>query len=117
MDRKWIGNAQRQKPYPFGVAINGGCELRTGSSDISRLDWSSYVRFSELDRAGRTVGKRLKVRSPGAGGDDFGVALEQCAGAGVGAEGHGSGGDRDRRTATALLETREAGCRVMRIVL
>jgi hypothetical protein len=101
---------------PAWVAIGSSREVRTQSSRV-RDSTSSYVGFCELDRGGRTVRKRLRVRQPSAGGDGFGVALEQCAGAGVGAEGDGSGGDRDWRTAAALLETRKASLRVMRVVL
>jgi hypothetical protein len=116
MDREWIGNARCHGAKPIWVAISSSREVRTKSSRV-RDSTSSYVDFCELDRGGRTVGKRLGVRAPSPGCDGFGVTLEQCAGAGVGAEGHDSGSNRDRRTATALLETREASWRVMRVVL
>jgi len=90
--------------------------VRTQSSRV-RDSTSSYVGFCELDRGGRTVGKRLGVRSPSAGGYGFGVALEQCVRARVGAEGDASGSDRERGTTATLLETCEAGRRVMRIIL
>jgi hypothetical protein len=98
------------------VAISSGREVRTQSSRV-RDSTSSYVGFCELDRGWRTVGERLGVGSPSAGSDGFGVALEQCIRARVGAEGYGSGSDRERGTTTALLETCEAGWRVVRIVL
>jgi hypothetical protein len=98
------------------VAISSGREVRTQSSRV-RDSTSSYVGFCELDRGWRTVGKRLGVRWPSVGGGSFGVALEQCVGAGVGAEGTGSGSDRQRGPAAALFETRETGWRVVRVVL
>jgi hypothetical protein len=98
---------------PVWVAICSSREVRTQSSRV-RDSTSSYFGFCELDRGGRTVRKRLGVCSPSTGGDCFGVALEQCAGAGVGAEGDGSGSDRERRPAAALLETRETSSRMMR---
>ena len=113
---KWIGNARRQEAKPVWVAISSGREVRTRSSRV-RDSTSSYVGFCELDRGGRTVGKRLGVRSPSAGGDCFGVALEQCVRARVGAEGDGSGSDRERGATAALLETCEASWRVMRTIL
>jgi hypothetical protein len=57
------------------------------------------------------------VGSPSTSGDGFGVALEQCVGARVGVEDGGSRSDREWRTTAALLETRETGWRVMRVVL
>lgn len=104
------------KPNPCGVAISSGREVRTESRGIC-ASTSSYVGLWELDRGGRTVGKRLSVRSPGACCDGLGVVLEQCAGARVGAEGDCSGSDRERPTAAALVETGEASWRVMRVVL
>ena len=116
MDRGWIANARRHEAKPVRVAISSGREVRTQSSRV-RDSTSSYFGFCELDRGGRTVGKRLRVRWPSARGNGFGVALDPCAGAGVGAEGDGSGSDRERRTAAALLETRETSRRMMRVIL
>ena len=113
---KWIGNARGPEAKPVWVAISAGREVRTQSSRVCDST-SSYVGFCELDRGGRTVGKRLGVGSPSAGGDGFGVTLEQSVGARVGAEGDGSGSDRERGSTAALLETCEAGQRVMRIIL
>ena len=105
-----------RKPTPFGwrSAAAAKCEHSRAAFATRR---SSYVGFCELDRGGRTVCKRLGMRSPSACGDGFGVALEQCVRARVGAEGDGSGGYRERGTTAALLETCEAGRRVMRIIL
>jgi hypothetical protein len=96
-----------RKPNPFGwrSAAAAKCEPSRAAFATRR---SSYVGFCELDRGGRTVRKRLGVRSPPMSSDGFGAALEQCVGARVGAEGDGSGSDREWRPAAALLETREA---------
>jgi hypothetical protein len=98
------------------VAISSGREVRTQSSRV-RDSTSSYVGFCELDRGWRTVGERLGVGSPSADGDGFVIALEQRVRARVGAECDGSDSDRERGTTAALLETCEAGRRVMRIIL
>jgi hypothetical protein len=105
-----------RKPNPFGWRSAAAAKHETQSSRV-RDSTSSYIGFCELDRGGRTVRKRLGVRSPSAGGNGFGVALEQCVRARVGAEGDGSDSDRERRTAAALLETCEASWRVMGIIL
>lgn len=116
MDVKWIGNARRQKAEPVWVAIAAAanCEHSRAAFATRR---SSYDGFCELDRGGRTVGKRLGVRSPSMSNDGFDVALAQCVGARVGAEGDGFCGDPDWCTAAALLETRKASLRVVRVVL
>jgi hypothetical protein len=116
MDREWIWNARRQEANPFGWRSTAAAK-REHSRAAFATRTSSYVGFCELDRGGRTVGKRLRVRWPGADGDGFGIALEQCVGAGVGAQGHRSRCDRERGTTAALLETRETSQRVMRVVL
>jgi hypothetical protein len=105
-----------RKPAPFGWRSAAAAKCEHGRAAF-RDSTSSYVGFGELDRGGRTVGERLRVGSPSARSDGFGVALEQCIGARVGAEGDGSGSDRERSTTAALLETREASWRVMRIIL
>jgi hypothetical protein len=95
------------EPTPFG-AISSGREVRAGSSRVR--DPTVYLlRFCELDRGGRTVGKRLGVRPPSTSGYGFSVALEQRVGARIGAECDGSASDRERCTTAALLETRKAG--------
>jgi hypothetical protein len=112
MDRE--SAARGCNPFGWRSAAAAKCEHSRAAFATRR---SSYVGFCELDRGGRTVGKRLGVRRPSTSGDGFGVALEHSVGARIGAKGDGSGSDRERSTAAALLETREASRRVMRIIL